>query len=472
MGSSSKETNGIRKSLGGIGAAIVVIAIAFMIPGSEALSHEGITTLGVLLALAILWATAALPVGVIALCIPVTLFFLGVCNLSSAFAGYGSTALYFIIAIFAMPVILQKTAWGTRLISQLVEWAKDDSKKLVLGFMVATGLISTIMSDVPTTVLFLSFALPLLKAANAKPGSSNLGRCLMIGIPVAAVIGGIATPAGSSFNVVAMGLMQQSSGEAISFLNWMVVCAPLAIVMLPLSWFFIVKVFEPESISDECFEDIRSQAEMSKQITAVDIKALVIIGLMVVLWIAGNWITVLSATAVALVGLVVMFLPGMNLITWKEFQDAVPWGIVLMVGTIMSIGGVVSSTGGAAFIANVITGSGVVDAGFMVFFFVILLVVYLFHTVCPIGAAILGIFVPILITLCAGFGISPAVPTIALAIMVAGNVLLPVNPTVMLTYGEGYYKFLDMFKTGVVPAIILLILVALWVPFMVGVLGM
>lgn len=31
----------------------------------------------------------------------------------------------------------------------------------------------------------------------------------MIGIPVAAVTGGMATPAGSSFNVVAMGIMRR-----------------------------------------------------------------------------------------------------------------------------------------------------------------------------------------------------------------------------------------------------------------------
>ena len=55
--------------------------------------------------------------------------------------------------------------------------------------------------------------------------------------------------------------------------------------------------------------------------------------------------------------------------------------------------------------------------------------------------------------------------------VVAGNYLMPVNPTVMLTYGEGYYTFGDMFKTGIVPAIALVVLMAAWMPFIVGVLG-
>ena len=87
------------------------------------------------------------------------------------------------------------------------------------------------------------------------------------------------------------------------------------------------------------------------------------------------------------------------------------------------------------------------------------------------GVAILGIFLPIMITLCAGFGVSPAVPTIALAVVVAGNYLMPVNPTVMLTYGEGYYTFGDMFKTGIVPSFALVLIMAAWMPFIVGVMG-
>ena len=200
-------------------------------------------------------------------------------------------------------------------------------------------------------------------------------------------------------------------------------------------------------------------------------KALAIIVLLVALWIIGNWVPVFNVTVVAVVGLIVMFLPGMDLLTWKEFQESVPWGIVIMCGTIMTIGGVVQSTGGAAFLADLFMNSGVTNFGFLASMAILMTLVYLLHTICPIGAAILGIFIPIFITLCASFGVSPAVPTISLAIVVAGNVLLPVNPTVMLTYGEGYYTFGDMFKTGIVPAAVLIVLITLWVPFIVGVLG-
>ena len=337
--------------------------------------------------------------------------------------------------------------------------------------MIATTLVSTVMSDVPCTVLFLGFALTILKATGAKPLQSNLGRCLMIGIPIAAVTGGMATPAGSSFNVVAMNILQQATGTSVSFLDWVVVALPVVIVMTPITWFFITQLIKPEPIADSALQGIRDQAASATKVEPHEVKALVVIVGLLVLWIAGNWVPVLNATVVALIGLTVMFLPGMSLLTWKEFQNSVPWGIVIMCGTIMSMGGVVEATGGAAFLAGAIASSGIMNLGFFAAFALMLALIYLLHTVCPIGVAILGIFLPIMITLCAGFGVSPAAPTIALAVVVAGNYLMPVNPTVMLTYGEGYYTFGDMFKTGVVPSIALVLIMAAWMPFIVGVMG-
>ena len=158
----------LRQRLIGIAIALVLIVGACLIPGSEALGREGIITLGALLALAVLWATSALPIGIIALLIPVLLIVLGAADAKSVFSGYAATPLFFIVAVFALPVIMQKTKWGLRLINVLLKWTGSDSRKLVLGFMIATTLVSTVMSDVPTTVLFLGFALTILKAAGAK----------------------------------------------------------------------------------------------------------------------------------------------------------------------------------------------------------------------------------------------------------------------------------------------------------------
>jgi sodium-dependent dicarboxylate transporter 2/3/5 len=456
----------------GLVLAAVCIVGAYMVPGSEALSHAGATSIGLLLALVVLWITAALPLGIVAMLLVILMPLLGVVeNLTAAMSGFANSVVFFVIAIFAMPVIMLKTNWGVRLINILLNWTGPNSRKLVLGFMVVTTAISTIMADVPTTVLFMGFAYTILRAINAEPGKTNLGKCLMIGIPVAAVTGGVATPAGSSFNVVAMSIMQQVTGTSISFLDWVVVGLPVAIIMTPITWFFITQLIKPEPITEAAFGEIRRRGEEAKQIKPYEIKVLAIIVGLVALWIAGNWVPALNVTTVAVVGLGVMFLPGMNLLTWKELQSGIPWGIVIMIAAILGIGGAVASTGAAKFLADSFLASGILSLEFLVLITLVFAVIYVMHTVFPVGPAILALFLPILIGVCAGYGISPAVPTIGLAIIVAGNYVMPVNPTVMISYGEGYYTFADMVKTGLVPAVILVVLMSLWVPFIVGIIG-
>lgn len=460
------------KRLIGLALAAIFVIGFYMIPASEGLSHEGATALGLLLALVSLWITAAIPLGLVAMLLLVLMPLLGVTpDLGTAMSGFANPVVFFVIAVFAMPIILLKTQWGLRLVNMLFKFTGTNSRMLVLGFMVVTCLVSTVMSDVPVTVLFMGFAFTILKANGAEPGSSNLGKCLMIGIPIAAVTGGIVTPAGSSFNVVAMTVLQGATGQTISFLDWVIVGLPIAIVMTPITWFFITLFIKPEPVKEEAFTEIKEQASGAK-IQAIDIKVLLVVAGMLVCWVIGNWVPVLNVTTVAVLGLLVMFLPGMNLLTWKELQNGVPWGLVLMIAAIIGIGMVVAQTGAAAFLAAAFMATGVQSWPFLVAIFVVFVVIYAMHTVFPVGVAIIGIFLPITIAMCASFGVSPAVPTIGLAIIVAGNYVMPVNPTVMLTYAEGYYKFGDMVKTGIIPALILCVFMTLWLPFIVPILGM
>lgn len=129
----------------------------------------------------------------------------------------------------------------------------------------------------------------------------------------------------------------------------------------------------------------------------------------------------------------------------------------------------VIKTGGAKAIAGLLMSMGVASWGAIPMCLAIFAFVYLLHTFFPIGAAIIAIFVPITIPLFAAAGVSAIVPTIAIAICVAGNFLLPFNPTVALTFGEGYYNAGEMVKFGVFPAIILVLLMSVWAPIISGV---
>lgn len=114
---------------------------------------------------------------------------------------------------------------------------------------------------------------------------------------------------------------------------------------MPLCWFSLVKILKPEQLDQKAFDSLREAAAEAGRPTNYEVRALIMILALPVLWILGTWIPVLNVTTVAIIGLAIMFIPGINLLTWEEFSASVPWTIILMVGAVLSLGNMFSATG-------------------------------------------------------------------------------------------------------------------------------
>lgn len=457
------------KGIVGLVLSVIAMAIACMVPGSESLSHEGAMGLGIMATAVILWICGTFPAGITGILVLVLAGVFQVVPLKTVFGGFGGTTIFFVIGVFSLTILMMKTNLGQRLTRKLIKWAGPNSKKLVLAFMIGCALISSVMTDTGAVVITMGLILPFLEAIGHKPGNSNLGKCLLIGVAFAAIMGGFCTPAGHSMNVLAMGMMQEMSGVSVGFLQWMMIGVPFAVVMIPICWVFLVKILKPEPITQENIDQILAETSDLGKLSSMEIKSLVLLIGIPVLWVLGNWIPVLDTTTVAVIGLAVMFLPGVNLLTWGDMQKGVPWDIVLMLGGILSLGGILGATGGAAFIANLFLSSGVLNMSALAALLLIAAFAYLLHTVLPVAPAILTIFLPPLFVFAETLGISPAVPMLIVVAVVSGNFILPLNPTITVAYAKGYFSFGDVAKAGFIPAILFVAILVPWVYFMAGV---
>lgn len=232
-----------------------------------------------------------------------------------------------------------------------------------------------------------------------------------------------------------------------------------------------MKILKPEPIEQKDLVELQERAKSLGKFAPEERKTLFFLVAMPVLWIAGSWIPALNVTTVTVLGLAAMFLPGVKLLTFDEFQREVPWTIVIMIGAVLSLGGIVNATGGVAYLANLFLSTGVTQLGGFLSLLLIMLAVYAFHTLVPIGPAFITLLVPPLMTFCVSVGMSPAVPGMMLAILLSGNFLLPINPGMALAYRDNCFTFGDLFKTGLVPAVIFVVLLSAWVPFASGFMG-
>jgi sodium-dependent dicarboxylate transporter 2/3/5 len=129
---------------------------------------------------------------------------------------------------------------------------------VVAGFMASTGFISMWISNSATVMMMMPIATATMtalsmhsaqgttpdegQAADAGADRSGFNRALLLGITYSASIGGVATLIGSPPNTIAAGVLENTFQMQVSFARWMAVGTPLALVLLPLTWLYLVKI--------------------------------------------------------------------------------------------------------------------------------------------------------------------------------------------------------------------------------------
>ena len=460
------------KQVFGFIAMFACVAAGMLIPGNDMLGHEGILALAILAGAIFMWFCGSMATGMTGVLACFLLLVLGVVpTFGDAFSGFVTTTTWFVLGVFCMTLLMQKSTLGLRLTKRFITLAKGDSRKLVLMLMAAAAVISSFMTDTGAVALMMSFALPLLDTLGAKKGSSNLGRCLLLGVSFGALFGGFTTPIGHSLNVLAAGLYTQATGLQVNFLSWMSYGVPICAAILPVAWLAMIKAFPPEPITEEAVREVLGSKFKTGPMDTLDKKCLALLIALPALWILGNWIPQLNATTVALAGMLLLFFPGINIVTWKEFERSTSWNLFMFFGGVLSIGAAIASTGAADFIAALFLQSGIAAMPVFAALLIIGAFLYLLHTFCPTSPSWVAIFLPPLITYATVVGIPPFLPTFLIVCLIAGSYLVPLCPALNMTFDTGWYKFSDTAKAGWVTSIAFVAIAVAWSFLMGGVLG-
>ena len=249
-------------------------------------------------------------------------------------------------------------------------------------------------------------------------------------------------------NIMAMNVLAANTGIEISFLDWTAICMPIALVLLAACWLSVTLVFRPEPISAATMACIEEKGRAVGRLETLDWKVLGIMGVTFALWIASNW-TGWDATAIAVLCLVLFFLPGLDVLTWREYTASVSWSIVLLIGCVQSLSGGVKEQGAASWLFGSTVGKLAVSGGAVVGATAALLP--LLRLVIPVGPAFIAICLIPLASLSTAFGVSPVVFTVIVAVNASTTFLMGVDSNNMLSFRYGYWKMTDFFKAACCP---------------------
>ncbi len=457
-----------------IALGVVVLVALGVTPTPEGLTWPGKMSLGIFVVSIVFWVTEVMPIAVTGWAMVGLVPLLGILPAADTWTASINNAIIFYLCCFAFACFVARSSFAVRLTGVVLRWAGTNSSRVLLGFMVGTALISTLMDNLPLTAVMLPIAYAVLDANNTPTGGkSAFAKCIAIGIPWAAALGGAMTPSGCIINVLAMSLIEQNFGVHISFVQWMAFGVPLAVVTIPAGWFALIKIFKPEALSQEAVDAGIARAASLGKIPRHEIAGLVVMLVTMVIWIASSWITSIDITVISLLALGLMFFPGVDAIKFNHFLEDSPWGMMLLMMAVNVLVAALMGTGATAWLVSVVMAP--MTAWPLIATLVALSVLgCVLHNVIPAGPACAGLIAVPFATIVSSMGGSIAATCAMVGFWSAIALMLPLDGVPLLSYSSDrkYFSFGDMMKVGWAPSLVMVIITVTITPMTAGLLGL
>ncbi len=402
------------------------------------------------------WILEPIPIPATSI-IPFAVFpFTGVLDEKTIAHAYGHYLVLLFLGGFMLSAAMERSGAHRRLALMMVRAVGGGGgKRLVLGFMIASAVLSMWISNTATTLMLL----PILVAVIKQSEDPELPIPLLLGVAYAASIGGLGTPIGSPPNLVFMGVYNApktqemfADFQPVAFIDWMKIGLPIVIVFCPLAWWWLTRRMrdaDPLKLPDP--GPWRTE----------EVRVLLLFSVTALLWITrtspnGGWAEWLNLKGpgdgtIALAMVVVMFLTsdgkGGRLMDW-DTAVRIPWGILLLFGGGIAIAAAFGASGlsdamGAAF--KGLTALPVVAMMLLVCLFVT------FLTEVTSNTATANVLMPILVAAAAAAHVDPRLLMMPAAFSCSCAFMLPVaTPPNAIVFGSDRIDIRTMVREGLI----------------------
>ncbi|MEP5253815.1 MAG: DASS family sodium-coupled anion symporter [Winogradskyella arenosi] len=428
---------------------------------------------------AVWWITEAIAIPVTAL-LPIVLFPLsGGLSLTETTASYGHKYIFLFLGGFIIARTIEKWNLHKRIALSIIKIVGTNVNRIILGFMLATAILSMWISNTATAVMILPVGIAIVLQLEDNPDTitnENLifGKVLMLAIAYSASIGGIATLIGTPPNLVLAGVVESTYHTEITFSQWFMFGFPISMVLLLVCWFYLTRY----AFKFEQKEFPGGQKEIEKQLKALgktSYEEKVILGvfaLTAVAWISRSfllvkWLPAMDDTIIAIMAALALFLipnakKNKALISWSDAVQ-LPWGILLLFGGGMALANGFDVSGLAHWIGQQLTSL----TGMSIFLLLLILIAAVnFLTEITSNMATTAMLLPVLVSLAAVLQVHPYILLVSATLAASCAFMLPVaTPPNAVVFGSGYLKIEDMVKKGIWMNVISIILVTLVVYF-------
>jgi sodium-dependent dicarboxylate transporter 2/3/5 len=328
----------------------IFMALQTVAPPAD-LGEMGYKTLTIFGLCGALWATGALPPAVTGLLAMALIPMLGVMSASDTYAYFGSKVVFFILGAFMLSAAMMATGLSQRLATLFVRRFGATPRKLVMAVFLLCAVASTLMSGHAVAAMVFPIVTDMAKSLKLVKGRSQMGQALFFAMAWGCIIGGTLTVLGGGRGPLAIGLLEEATGEAatITFSGFVAYSWPLVAIMLGVAAWLLKTRFHPEIDSTQpALADLEERIHEMGKTSPREIAVGAVLVVTVFLWaLAGD---TLGLANIAIISMGALF--GLGALSWREVETHVNWGIIVMYGGAIGLGGAMERSGAAEWLTQ------------------------------------------------------------------------------------------------------------------------
>ena len=470
----------------------ISMALFFYFVNPFGVAHRASVVLAIAILMIVWWVTEALPMPVVAL-LPLVLFpLLSIADLKTVAASYGDQIIFLFMGGFMLGLAIEKWNLHRRIALGIVKITGTSGDRIVLGFILATGFISMWISNTATTMMMFPIALSVIHVMKSghdgKGNMKHFSLAMMLAIAYASNFGGIATKIGTPPNTWFAGYYADKF-SSISFLKWMLLCMPMAIILLLSLYVVLTKVLfrnhirSGEAARNYINEEYRSLGPLS----FAEKRVMTIFVITALLWILEDPINkfqsyvVLNDTMIALLCAIALFVwpsgslkhaDNLNetdehdfhggLLEWTDTKK-MAWGILLLFGGGLALAAGLEREGVIKQLGEWLSHFG--GGAFTLLLLVTILSVFISEVMSNIAQV--QVFAPVACSLAVAVGMDPLMLGMAMTLGASCASMMPMGtPPNAIAFASGHIKIKEMMKAGFVMNIVSIVLITLFCWFL------
>lgn len=237
-------------------------------------------------------------------------------------------------------------------------------KQQIRVWLILSTIMSVFLPNVVVCTIMVPVAVSMLQFLGEENiRSSRIALPILLAIVWGAGIGGFGSPLGGAANLVAINYLEQLTGKEFMYIEWLSRFLPFLFIIMLLNLFFLERIPVPTQQLGETKQYFsKLYAELGKIKAGEKISLILFLAAMLLSFCRPLFADIFPGLKPAYIFLICGFLTflfedenGKALLSWQQAERGVMWGMYFLFAGGLALGKLVTDTGAAAKMAELIT---------------------------------------------------------------------------------------------------------------------